>query len=256
MFSDFTNSKRLVLPFRSAVESNRFGINVDRLNIPQRSEFTDYQIADLCRVSDADLIILRFPKDRGHLPNTISTIEHRNVFLADNLIYYSRAIMKPEFASGASSGFGFEIADNRRREAIENFAQIVFENYGSHYRANPKLDRGAILQGYMEWALSGLDNSKKISSVVLDQSERIVGFALVAVDGEIAEIELNGVLPEYQGRGVFGLQMEWLNSHLSSRCIKKVVISTQSENLNAVKAWVKSGFQFEFALLTYHLMKT
>jgi len=54
MFSDFTNSKRPVLPFRSAVESNRFGINVDRLNIPQRSEFTDKQAADLFRFSDAD----------------------------------------------------------------------------------------------------------------------------------------------------------------------------------------------------------
>jgi len=54
MFSDFTNSTRPVLAVRPAVESNRFGIKIDRMNTPQRSEITDQQVADLFRLSDAD----------------------------------------------------------------------------------------------------------------------------------------------------------------------------------------------------------
>ena len=255
MFSDFTNSTRPVLAVRSAVESNRFGIKIDRMNIPQRSEVTDQQVADLCRLSDADLIVLRFPKERCDLPGLISVIEHRDAFLADELVYYSRPIIVPEDLLNVSSEYECEVADEKHRGAIEDFAQVVFTNYRSHYRANPKLNRDSILKGYIEWAVSGLDCSKKTTSLVLDASKRIVGFALVAVDGDNAEIELNGVLPEYQGRGVFGLQLDWLNSHFARRNVKELVISTQIENVNAIKAWIKSGFQFEFSLSTYHIMK-
>ena len=82
---------------------------------------------------------------------------------------------------------------------------------------------------------------------------KVVGFALISFDGDTAEIELNGIHPDAQGRGAYGSLLSWLSNHLATRGVKKLYISTQIQNERVIRAWIRSGFNLEFSLNTFHL---
>ncbi len=101
----------------------------------------------------------------------------------------------------------------------------------------------------------GLLDQKKLTVIVEDRSENKVGFALVAFDGDLAEIELNGIHPDAQGQGAYSALLEWLSNHLAERGVKKLCISTQIQNERVIRAWIRSGFNLDFSLNTVHLMR-
>ena len=254
MISDFSRSFRDLCPTHSQVESNRFGINVARLNVPLESPSSDVEIAQICSDSPADLLILRYPSVRISLSQRLAELSKKYAFQADTLVYFSKNLdSKTEYYQPVD-GLNFSIAGAGDKSSIQSLSQEIFQDYPNHYRSNRHFEPRLILEGYVEWALSGLEDLTKLTVVVTTPDSKMVGFALVSFDNDEAEIELNGIHPDFQSRGVYSALIRMVMGRLADQKIKKLSISTQVQNTRVIRAWIKAGFNLNFSLNTFHLI--
>jgi len=255
MISDFTQASNELRLIDSRIESDRFGLTVARLNISIRHDASDQQVVEKSRNSKAQLLILRYSTARVKLAQKLAEIQGWVVYQADTLVYFARDIDSLNAEVIQNAGWLFREAQTSDSAELSQLSKIIFEDYPNHYLANSRLRPEDIRDGYVEWAQVGLLDQKTLTVVVEDRSAKKVGFALVAFYGDVAEIELNGIHPDAQGRGAYGSLLLWLSSHLATRGVKKLCISTQIQNERVIRAWIRAGFNLEFSLNTVHLMR-
>jgi ribosomal protein S18 acetylase RimI-like enzyme len=254
MISDFSRSFGDLCLTHSQVESNRFGINVSRLNVPLESPSSDIQIAQICSDSSADLLILRYPSARISLSQRLAELSKKYAFQADTLVYFSKNLDSKTEHYQPVDGLKFSVASAGDKSSIQALSQEIFQDYPNHYRSNRHIEPRLILEGYVEWALSGLEDSAKLTLIVATPDSKMIGFALVSFDDDEAEIELNGVHPDFQSRGVYSALLQVVIGRLVDQKIKKLSISTQVQNTRVIRAWVKAGFNLDFSLNTFHVI--
>lgn len=255
MISDFTQASSELHIVDSRIESDRFGLTVARLNISIEEDASDQQVIEICQNSNSQLLILRYPTTRVKLAQKLSEIKERVVYQADTLVYFARDIGSLDEKVIRSQDWLFREARSSDSAELSQLSKVIFEEYPNHYRANDSLSSVAIRDGYAQWAQIGLEDLKKLTVFVENVDAKVIGFALISFDGDTAEIELNGIHPQAQGRGAYGSLLSWLSTHLATRGVKKLCISTQIQNERVIRAWIRAGFNLEFSLNTVHLMK-
>ena len=255
MISNFTQASSELHLIDSRIESDRFGLTVARLNISIRHDSSDRQIVEVSRSSKSQLLILRYPTTRVKLAQKLSEIKERVVYQADTLVYFAKDIDSLDEKVIRSQDWLFREARSSDSAELSQLSKVIFEEYPNHYRANDSLSSDAIRDGYAQWAQVGLEDLKKLTVFVENVDAKVIGFALISFDGDTAEIELNGIHPQAQGRGAYGSLLSWLSTHLATRGVKKLCISTQIQNERVIRAWIRAGFNLEFSLNTVHLMK-
>ncbi|CAB4765749.1 MAG: GNAT family N-acetyltransferase [Actinobacteria bacterium] len=255
MISDFTQVSSELHIVDSRIESDRFKLTVARLNISIEEDASDQQVIEICQNSNSQLLILRYPTTRVKLAQKLSEIKERVVYQADTLVYFARDIGSLDEIVIRSQDRLFREARPSDSAELSQLSKVIFEEYPNHYRANDSLSSDAIRDGFAQWAQVGLEDSKKLTVFVENVDAKVIGFALISFDGDTAEIELNGIHPQAQGRGAYGSLLSWLSTHLTTRGVKKLCISTQIQNERVIRAWIRAGFNLEFSLNTVHLMK-
>lgn len=254
MISDFLQNTRDIYPTYSKVESDRFGMGVARLNIPIGWPYSDNEIVQICNESSADLLILRCPTSRIRLAQNLAELPNKYAFQADTLVYFSINLDLETRNVKTFDIWKFSIAHANDKSSIETLSQTIFQNYSNHYRSNHLINSQSIVDGYVEWALSGQSDSAKLTVFIETLDADKVGFALVSFDGYGAEIELNGVHPKFQSQGVYSALLQMLMSHLANQKIENLFISTQIQNTRVIRAWIKNGFSLDFSINTFHIM--
>ena len=255
MISDFTQASSELHIVDSRIESDRFELTVARLNISIEEDASDQQVIEICQNSNSQLLILRYPTTRVKLAQKLSEIKERVVYQADTLVYFARDIGSLDEKVIRSQDWLFREARSSDSAELSQLSKVIFEEYPNHYRANDSLSSDAIRDGFAQWAQVGLEDLKKLTVFVENVDAKVIGFALISFDGDTAEIELNGIHPQAQGRGAYGSLLSWLSTHLATRGVKKLCISTQIQNERVIRAWIRAGFNLEFSLNTVHLMK-
>lgn len=255
MISDFTQVSGELHLEKSRVESDRFGLSVARLNVPLEHAASDQQIVEICRSNSSQLLILRYPSNRVNLAQKLADVHKVSVFQADTLVYFTKDIGRSSARAPESHDWLFREAQQTDDTELTQLSKIIFEDYPNHYRANNLLSSDAIRDGYAQWAQVGLKDAKKLTVFVEDLDAKAIGFALISFGGSTAEIELNGIHPQAQGRGAYSALLQWLSEHLATLGIKKLCISTQIQNERVIRAWIRTGFNLEFSLNTVHLMQ-
>jgi len=255
MISDFTQASNELRLIDSRIESDRFGLTVARLNISIRHDASDQQVVETSRNSKAQLLILRYSTARVKLAQKLAEIQGCVVYQADTLVYFARDIDSLNAEVIQNAGWLFREAQTSDSAELSQLSKIIFEEYPNHYRANDSLSSDAIRDGYAQWAQGGLNDAAKLTVIIEDKEAKQIGFALISFDGDTAEIELNGIHPQAQGRGAYGSLLSWLSTHLATRGVKKLCISTQIQNKRVIRAWIRAGFNLEFSLNTVHLMQ-
>jgi len=255
MISDFTQASSELHIVDSRIESDRFELTVARLNISIEEDASDQQVIEICQNSYSQLLILRYPTTRVKLAQKLSEIKERVVYQADTLVYFAKDIDSLDEKVTRSQDWLFREARLSDSAELSQLSKVIFEEYPNHYRANDSLSSDAIRDGYSQWAQVGLEDLKKLTVFVENVDAKVIGFALISFDGDTAEIELNGIHPQAQGRGAYGSLLSWLSTHLATRGVKKLCISTQIQNVRVIRAWIRAGFNLEFSLNTIHLMK-
>jgi len=254
MISDFLEKSSDVGLRHSKIESDRFGISIARLNVSINCSASDIEIVRVCKESSANLLILRVPSSRIQLACELAEISNKIAFQADTLVYFSKNLKSIVERQSTNENWKLVMANGNDESRVIDLARVVFRDYPNHYQSNRALDSKLILEGYIEWASNGLNDQEKLTVIIEDQNSNAIAFALVAFGEEGAEIELNGVHPDFQNQGVYSALLESLMAQLANQKVANLSISTQIQNTRVIRAWIKAGFSLDFSLNTYHLI--
>ena len=207
------------------------------------------QVMDFCRIERVRFLIARCSTQ--DLP-AAQAMESLGFSLMDTLVYYRRDIQGQPLPERGKVPTRHVVPDD-----VENVRQIVreaFRGYNSHYHADPRLDRAACDDVYVDWAVRSCSQKDLADEVLIAEAgEESQGFlTLKILDTNDGDGRLFAVAPRAQGRGigqallVDGLY--WCLEH----GMRGMVISTQITNLVSQASWVRVGFNPYQSFYTFH----
>jgi GNAT superfamily N-acetyltransferase len=241
---------------QSASESERFGVQTVRiivgmkaLNNPANAIGQVNQTLD--RMASG-LAIVRYPTRFTKLAGSLG-LRDENLFPSGSLMYWEAgdgrrlAPKEPRDLAVFETDHRADIAEARR---------VLFDSftgYLTHYSANPGLDSSLVAEGYAEWATGTLSTPANKLFLLRDGGVA-VGAAVVAVRGDMWEIELAGVAAAAQGKGCYPILLDAVVD--ASRLVQsRLVISTQAHNTRVQKIWAQAGFVPINSFDTVHLAR-
>lgn len=232
----------------SEVESRRFGRRVSRNTF----ESIDSQAVRAIQQARPDLAIVRFPSSELAHVHRLAMFGASPI-VADTLVYYGCELASTIPRPLRNTALEFRRADSSRTDDLRGLVNLIFRDYRNHYVSNPTLDHEAILAGYVEWGLSFVSSRDRGVAWIVYLNDRPVAFANCSSDGDVFEGVLYGVHPEFAGQGIYGDLIAFTQAHAKEQQFRRMVVSTQIDNLAVQKAWVRQGFFLERPLNTVHL---
>ena len=229
----------------NAQESARFGIVAARLTDPAAPLA---QVNEAARALAVQMITIRV--DSNELLR-VQELEEDGYRLMDTLVYYGRNLADPLKPSFAPANEIIRNATPNDTEAVARVALAAFTAFLGHYHADVRLSATAADAVYVEWAVNSVahcTDSRPVLVALVDG--RIVGFLTLNLDS--AEIVLNAVLPEEQGKGTYGRLIDKAIETARKAGLTQLAVSTQLNNLAPQRAWVRRGFRMQRSLYTLH----
>ena len=231
-------------------ERARFGYRMARLTLDSACEAADAErIVEMCRSSSVEMLTLRVPTDKVALVQALEALEFRTM---DCLVYYE---CPTEYLEGMKPAT-IEIREATAEDAVAvaEVARLCFSDYFSHYHADARLDRVKVSEAYIDWAQRSCADQEVPSCVFLS----IVGGA---ISGFIAlrqnsptegEGVLNAVQPCFAGTGIYGQLITRSKQWCRDNGMKRMIISTQIDNLKVQRTWSNRGFRLYKSYYTLH----
>lgn len=237
----------------SPLESERFGVSVDRVLAPLESADGEARVLDAVASSQADVVVLRYPTQWTALAARLSG---RDLVPADQLTYW-RLRTGSGRRPAAEAGLDVVPADREdpvaRDRLVDELVADIFSGYGNHYTANPLFDRALALAGYQQWARR---SAAEGGALVLRDAGRPVSVATTTTVEAVLEIELAGVLTARQGGGLYAHLLAGVEDLAAGGGADEVVISTQTHNVGVQRAWARYGFEPVATFTTLHLVRS
>lgn len=240
-----------VVPSES--ETQRFELTSARLQVADHSRADDALpvVLDVLSAADADLVVVRYPQ---RLVTWYAALlaSGRDLLHADTLVYWRLAVGEGHRPSRTGLISALDAAPDVAE--VSRFVGHVFVDYANHYAANPLLDPGKALAGYQEWAAQSASTAGAVT--VREQSTgELVALATTRICDDHVEIELAGVHPAHQGRGVYAVLLAACEELAASAGAHHLVISTQAHNVGVQRAWARYGFEPVATFTTLHALR-
>lgn len=240
---------------RSAKESDRFGLDIARVEVPPGASYVPEQIVTATEATGFDIVVVRYPALNADWFSRFSSQQYQPIH-ADTLMYFQKTLGIHELLNPILEVHHVDGPEEIR--IVKCLAWDAFKDYRSHYYSNPLLDREAIAHGYVDWALSycTADNPRRdvfLAATVTDC--QVVGFAAVSYDPE-PELALVAVSPDASGHGLYGSILEAVERKLANHDAVRCMISTQVHNLAVIRTVTKTGYRPILSLQTVHLVKS
>jgi GNAT superfamily N-acetyltransferase len=233
-----------------AREQARFGYRMARLALDYTCGPADAEtITEMCRSSGVEMLTLRVPTDKVALVQALEALEYR---IMDCLVYYECSTeCLPPMQPSTLVIREATVADAR---AIAETARLCFSDYSSHYRADPRLDRVKVSEAYIDWAERCCTDRESASCVFIPiVGEAVAGFIALRQNSETeGEGVLNAVHPRFAGAGIYGRLISRAKQWCHDNGMKRMVISTQLENLKVQRTWTNRGFYLCKSYYTLH----
>jgi RimJ/RimL family protein N-acetyltransferase len=234
----------------SEVESTRFKKDIYRGSV---DTFDIDFFKDFYEKNDPDTVIVRIPVKEQHKLSALSSLD-KDIIFADTLVYYEVDLKTTLYAPVNNRDLVFYQADTSHRDVFKQLIPQIFDNYTTHYFSNPVFDKIKITEGYIEWAINGINAAGNLHFLV-NLYDKPIAFITCSYSSESSEIILNGVLPEYQGKKIYQDMVRYVKDYLNRLNIPVLKISTQIQNFAVQKVWNKEGFILNNAYVTIHLNK-
>ncbi|PKN38801.1 MAG: hypothetical protein CVU62_00960 [Deltaproteobacteria bacterium HGW-Deltaproteobacteria-2] len=234
--------------FLSDIDKERFGIQTARVvgvtieSLPSILEF--------CRKEQVKLLIARCSMSDLKIAQTM---EKKGFLLMDTLVYYTLDLTKRKIPSDNGMAH-FRPIRAGEEEEMRLVATESFRGYFGHYHADPRLDSNKCDEAYVDWAKKacasrGFDENFLVAEI----DGRIVAFGVFRINSpDEGELFLGGIHPDFQGQGIYlsflCRAMEWC----LSKNAKRIVISTQLNNIAVQKVLTRFGFEISRGYYTYH----
>lgn len=235
----------------SPSDSARFGRPIGRLTLDEApSDLASFEagIDD----SGSDIVVLRYPASAVGLFQQLLRLKNYHAIYADTLVHWLwKAHSDDETRLPDTTVSVKPVASVDLRQKVHT----VFENYESHYAANPLLDHAAALEGYTEWVQGMMARGQGGCIEILDKDGLSAGWLIVDYSVSPADIRLGGIEPSHRGRGHYReLILEAMRMSLSRGC-RELVISTQAYNTAVIGTWAKLGWRPDKVITTVHLVR-
>lgn len=231
-------------------EQAKFGYRMARLTLDSASGPPDAErIMEICRSSGVEMLTLRVPTDKVALVQALEALEFR---IMDCLVYYE---CPTEYLSAVEpSTLEIREATVEDATAVAETARLCFSDYSSHYYADALLDRIKVSEAYIDWAQRCCADREVATCVFLPiVGETIAGFiALRQNSSTEGEGVLNAVHPSFAGAGIYGQLITRSKQWCRDNGMKRMVISTQIDNLKVQRTWSNRGFSLYKSYYTLH----
>ena len=231
-------------------EQARFGYRMARLILDSACGPADAErITEMSRSSGVEMLTLRVPTDRVALVQALEALEFRSM---DCLVYYEC----PTEVVSAVKPSTVEIREATVEDAtaVAEVARLCFSAYFGHYHADGRLDRVKVSEAYVDWAQRSCADREVASCVyvpIVDQT--VVGFIILRQNSPTeGEGVLNAVHPSFAGVGIYGQLIARSKQWCRDNGMKRMVISTQINNLKVQRAWTNRGFRLYKSYYTLH----
>lgn len=235
------------------LESARFSLRVGRMNLGSCRDARPGDLMSLVTESGLDVVILRYPADAVTWFAQLRSDDYVAIH-ADTLVYYRRPLVPPP--APLDGCFTQRLATEDDLDTVASMIADMFLGYGNHYLSNPLFPREAVLAGYEQWASHHARGAGGTACVMLeDRSDgSTVGIATTET-GPPGEIALAGLASEHRGLGRYPVLLQAAAIQLSRAGCVDMYISTQIHNVRAIRSWSSSGFVFDAAFQTVHLVR-
>jgi hypothetical protein len=235
---------------RSAIESARFGLEVWRASaIGDTASVLPELVA-----SGADVAIYRLPA-AGSAPVKALAARGIEVIKAGTLVYYTLDLASylPRPLHNGDIRIAEATADDDA--GLDRLVEASFQDYPSHYLANPLFRPADVRAGYREWALGHRRDASRTATWVARRQGRMVGFACCEFDSarRICNGGIYGVLPDESGGGLFGDLIRHTQASFKARGFVEMRMSGNVDNFAVQKVWVREGFHMYAAYDTLHV---
>lgn len=232
----------------SPLETRRFGRVIGRLALRDGERTSPQELVALAEASGLDLLVLRYPASEIGWFAALSARAPR-VIHADTLVYWGAP---PGEIHGAADDDGV-VRDARASElnALDELVRAVFDHYPNHYNANPALAGGSALEGYVEWARAYVEASGR-AALLTEVGDALAGLCTLDL-GDDAEIALIGVRAEHRRHGLAAAMMRAAARRAAAVGARRLLISTQVQNIPVQRVWAGLGLRPEHAFTTLHL---
>ncbi len=246
----------------SALDEKRFGIVTAKATLDANDDANDdanaanfkQKVLNWCEKENVQLLIARVPTEQIDL---VQELEQAGFILTDTLVYFrNKHLVETEIGLTELDGeFSWRIAVPGDSEDIAQLATKVFSDYGGHYHADRRLNRSDCDLVYVSWAENSCVKSACSDVMLLVTYEsKPVGFLTIKMQeaDETGEIMLNGVHPDFQGKGLYRSLILLAKKWAIQQQLKQLVVSTQITNLAVQKVWCRQGFEPHKSVYTFH----
>ena len=231
----------------SPLDTARFGVCTARADALTVEGLAG--VLEFCRLQDVELLIGRCKVENA---DAVHTLERAGFLLMDTLVYYQRNLASSPVTDPGDGRLRLLRADEARE--VEAIARECFRDYGGHYHADPRLDRGAATEVYASWARASCELPEGSSFVLVgDTGQGLVGFATFRLSQALeGELLLGAVAPRARGSGLYRTLTQAGMYRLQSLGATRFITSTYLGNWRAEKSWVAAGLSPYAAYHTFH----
>ena len=231
-------------------EQARFGYRMARLTLDSGCEPGDAErLVEKCRSSGVEMLTLRVPTDKVKLVQALEALEFRSM---DCLVYYE--CPTEDLPAVEPSTVDIRESTEKDAPAVAEVARLCFSDYSSHYHADDRLDPFKVCETYVDWARRSCVDRAVASCVYVPVVDgTLAGFITLRRNSPTeGEGVLNAVHPSFSGAGIYGQLITRSKQWCRDNGMKRMIISTQIDNLKVQRAWTNRGFHLYKSYYTLH----
>lgn len=236
----------------SKAESRASGLRVGRLDVWPPNGTSPREVVGLIEVSGFDVVIVRVSTNDGYLVACLDSGSY-TAWPADVILYF-KADSSPFDQNLVTTTLVRQSPEELT--VTDELVQRIFSDYRNHYAANPVFSRVSVVGAYRDWIRQSIADPKFSVLKSVNMEGEVTGLCLLESDGQtFVEVLLAGIVPDHRRQGCYQGMLRaicgWAHDHGKS----SVVISTQSSNIAAMRAWCRLGFLPELSLATIHVVR-
>jgi ribosomal protein S18 acetylase RimI-like enzyme len=142
------------------------------------------------------------------------------------------------------------LANSLDKKKILDIAENSFTK--SRFFKDKEIERKLARQIKRNWVLNFFKKKRGKYLIVSESNKKVVGFLLILKNKNDYIVDLIAVKKNYQNLG-FGTKMiEFLENIVLKRNKVKIYVSTQSNNKDSIKLYIKNKFKVKYRKYVYH----
>ena len=245
---DFRIKKAYMEYKLSEIDLHRFGVITAKATLNDTDKLST--LNEKSRSDQVKFLIIRVPTDSL---TVAQSLEFHGAVITDTLVYYQNSnigVSKVVLPNGYSSRYA-QLDD---AASLEVLALDVFSNYIGHYHSDTKLKKQDCDRVYSSWAANScLDRSVADKVILIERNRELVAFATLKINcPEVVEGLLFGVSPKHRKIGLHACLMKLALNWCSENGYKRLITSTQINNIYVQKNWTRLGFELIGSYYTFH----